>query len=116
MHTLVPYLQGTGIVLAVEVPDLGLQAGPFYASLPDRGRRQHAPREDVALDEVHGVAVALESRVGDGDDLEGSAAAGLEAILDGLEVGIPVTLPHRLEHLDGHDAIVLALHVPVIHQ
>lgn len=41
--------------------------------------------------------------MGDGDDLDGHAAAGAEGPVHGAEEGAQVGVPDRLHHLDAHD-------------
>ncbi len=69
-------------------------------------RRQHAAREDVALDEVGAAPVVVEQIVGDGDGLDAGARAGFELTCHGAEKAGPVSLAHGLEHFDGGDAVV----------
>src|SRR5690606_35852331 len=70
--------------------------------------------EDVALDEIRPGAVALESVLLDGDDLQAGGAARLEAVLHLAEEHRPVFLADRLEHLDRGDAVVAAGLVAII--
>ena len=70
----------------------------------------------MALDEIRGSAVALEARLVDGDDLKDGDAAGVEAIVQGLEVNRPVSLADRLQHLDRYDPIVGTFDVAIIGQ
>ncbi len=60
--------------------------------------------------------VALETIVGDGDDLQRRRTAGLQPLAQDVEVGRPVRLANRLEHLDRDDAVVGAADVAVILQ
>src|SRR5579872_829969 len=116
MHPLVPGLEGAGVMLAVEVPGLGLESRSLHPRLPHGRRRQHAAGEDVALDEIHGMPVACEGRIVDGDDLQRPTTARLQAVMHRLEELAPVALPHRLEHLDGDDAVELAAEVAVVRE
>src|ERR1700722_14700916 len=76
--------------------------------------QQHAAWEDVGLDEVGTVAVALEEIVGDHDCLHDRRTAGRDVALQRAEIFRPVALPHRLDHLDRHDMVITALDVAIV--
>src|SRR3954469_6897123 len=98
-EALAPEAQGLGVAEAEELDVFEYQ--PDALALLGHGGlgHQHATREDVALDEIGGGAVALEIGLVDGDGLNGGGAARLQAIEDGLEVGRPVLHADGLDHL-----------------
>ncbi|KAI1692169.1 hypothetical protein Ddc_23783 [Ditylenchus destructor] len=54
--------------------------------------------------------------LGDGDGLQQRVAAGDQPITQGREVDRPVGLAHRLDHLDGDNAVELALDIAIVLQ
>ena len=67
--------------------------------------RQAAAGEDVLLDEVGALDVAVEQGVLDHDALDAGAATRLEQAGHALEVGRPVLAAHGFDHLDRADGV-----------
>ena len=79
-----------------------------------RERRDQAAGEDVALDPVRRLAIALPAVVRDQNRLDAGDAARLEQPVDRGEVGAELALADRLEHLDRRDLGVAAFVAPVV--
>jgi len=95
-------------VVDVEGGVLGHGGGEFGEGGED------AAGEDVFLNPVGVTAVGVVALVGDGDDLEGNAAAGFEEAVEGVEVGAVVGVADGFEHFDGDDAVVGAGGIAVV--
>jgi len=111
-----PSAQGLGIV-ASEGLDLLYPKTMLPGQCTDHPfRRQHAAGKDVLLDEVRPFSVRLEMAVVDGDGLDVYSSAGFQQVVQIGEVGRPIGLSHRFEHLDGDDVVIAAVQIPVVPQ
>ena len=77
---------------------------------------QHAAGEDVGLDEVGAGRIAVEQGRIDRDELQRRAAAGRRARGDGGEIGVPIFLADRLDHLDRGDGVELFVELAIVGQ
>src|SRR5262249_7645101 len=75
---------------------------------------QHAAREDVALDEVHAVAIAVPVALDDGDALDRRRTAGLEPVIERAEIDRPMGFAHGLDHFHRSNPVELAPGVAII--
>src|SRR6478609_2687320 len=71
-----PLHEGRGVALAERDRPFDRHSRALRLRLQYGPRREHAPREDEALDEVRAFAVAIEERVGHGDHLQHCRAIG----------------------------------------
>jgi hypothetical protein len=67
--------------------------------------REATAGEDVLLDEVGGIDVALKQGVVNHDALHAGVATGLEQSGHGGKVGRPVGASYRLHHFNGADGV-----------
>ena len=108
-------MQRAGVVQRdVLQPDQLHVGGTRHMARDHRIGRQLPARKDVALDEVgvaQGRRIAL---VRDGDGLDQRQTLGLEQMRYPREVVLVVLRAHRLDHLDGHQLVVLALQLPIV--
>ena len=78
------------------------------------GRRQHAARKDVFLDEIRIPAIGFEVPVVNRDDLHSGAAGIGQPRFHLIEKDRPILLADRLEHLNGGDMVKAPVDVPVV--
>ena len=105
LHPDQPFAQGTGVILAEPEGAGEFQPGLFGLLAEARQGRKHAPRKDIVADKVAAGAIAVEQFILDGDGLDHGPAAALQPLRDAGEIGRPVMLANRLEHLDGDDVV-----------
>jgi hypothetical protein len=116
LETLAPFGQGFRIGQA-EILDAGeAQTGTRGLFRHRRGAGQEAAGKDMALDEVRPGAIIGETRILDRDGLDQRPPARFEHLRDLAEIGRPVGLAHRLDHLDGDDAVEGAGDVAIVLQ
>ena len=108
-EALAPAAQGFGVVLAERKFVHHLQPGGLRRAAEFTRAGQAAAREDVLLDEVGGVHVAVPQAVVDHDALDTRAAAGFEQVVHLRKVGGPVFAAHGFDHLDGADGVERAV-------
>ncbi|MNZ41380.1 hypothetical protein D3C78_589280 [compost metagenome] len=77
-------------------------------------RRQRAAGEDVALDEVDAVARLAVALVADGDGLQQHQPVRLEQLRALAEVLGQVAVADRLDHLDRHQLVELAVELAIV--
>src|SRR5471032_2901851 len=92
------------------------QALRFGAAAKLGRRRQHAARENVLLDKISALAIALKQFVGDDDGLDAGASARFQITRDTLKIAGPITLPHGFKHFYRSDGVILTGAVAVIAQ
>ena len=117
VEALLPAVQRARVVVA-EVEALGdPQVGVLADAVVDRPhRRQRAAREDVLGDPGVLMAGRDHPRVVEHDGLEPDPTVGRDQPIERGEVGRPVALADRFDHLDAHDRVVLALGIAVVAQ
>src|SRR6185437_12836730 len=113
-EALTPEFQRLGVGEAEVLYLLEDQPDAFALLLHCRLGHQHAAGEDIALDEVRVLPVAIEIALVDGDCLDRGRAARFEPVEQRLEIGRPVLLAHRFDHLDRADVVELPLRVAII--
>ena len=112
-----PDPQRLRVVDAEVVPGGDPQPGGLRQAVLDRGdRREQAAGEDVLLDPGVGVPGGQHPVVRHGDGLQPDPPARRQVRIQGGEVGVPVALADRLEHLDRADRVELAVDVAVVTQ
>ena len=111
-----PFGEGARVVLAepgdgvpLEARLVGLLAQPGFA-------RQHPAREYVFPHEVGALAIDAKQLVPDGDDLQAGPPTWREHLAHLAEIGRPIGLTHRLEHLDRSNPVKLSLDIAIVHQ
>ena len=77
-------------------------------------RRQRTAREDVLVHPRVLVTRREHAVVLEQDRLDPGASAGRQVVVDGREVGRPVLLADRLDHLDAHDRVERAVDLAVV--
>src|SRR5450830_2182806 len=111
-----PLAQGFRVIEAEAKGIDHAQALRFGTTAKFGRRRQHATRENVLLDKVGALAIALKQLIGDDDGLDAGAAARLQIARDTLKIAGPVALPYGFKHFYRGDGVVLAGAVAVIAQ
>src|SRR5690606_15729151 len=114
VEALAPLAQRLGIIAAEPAhvaPDqparLGKGAKPALRILAPAG-------EYIGLDEVAACRIALEQRVVDQYILDRRLAAGAQQPRDRVEIGGPIGLADRLDHLDAGDRVIGPLRIAII--
>ncbi len=111
-----PLRQGFRVALA-KAGDIAPAQPGAHSLLPKaRFAGQHAAGKDVFAHEVGAAAVDVEQVVADGDDLQPRPAIGRKHFAHLVEIGRPISLADRLEHLDRGDAVEPAGDVAIVHQ
>ena len=105
LHAGQPFAQGEGIVLPEAEGAHEFQARLLGFLAEARQRGQHAAGKDIMADEIAAGAIAGKQLIADGDGLDDGAAAALQPLGQAGEIGRPVMLAHRLEHLDRDDIV-----------
>ena len=101
-------MQATGAVVdPFEALCLGQRAETAF-------RQQHPAGKDEALDEIDIGGVRLEDRVIDRDVLDRRTATRFQRARDRGEIGGPIVLADRLDHLDAGHRVVLTDDIAVI--
>ena len=77
-------------------------------------RREVSAGKDVLADPVGTEAVDVVLAVGNGDDLDHSAAARNERIPAGPKERLQPGVADRLEHFNRNDLVILSVEMPII--
>jgi hypothetical protein len=100
-----------GDVLQLKGPEVG---DPREGGEDRRQREEPTSREDMTLDEIDRASGPLVGAAGNGDGLEQHHALGLEQRAAASKESVQILGSHRLDHLDGHELVVLAAELPIV--
>ena len=80
----------------------------------DGGTRQHTAGEDVLTDEIGTATIYRKLGVRNSDRLQDHPPTHRQPCLEDGELSWPTALAYRLDHLDRHNVVKSARHLPII--